>query len=79
MIFTLLGCPTLVLERKSDKLESKGRKMYIYVGYPKGIPEDYFSIHKDNKVVVKSNTKFLDNDYVNNLKTKRRIVLKEKC
>ena len=56
-----------MLERKSDKLESKGRKMYIYVGYPKGIPEDYFSSHKDNKVVVKSNTKFLDNDYVNSL------------
>ena len=26
-----------------------------------------------------TNTKFLDDDYVNNLKAKRRIVLVEKC
>ena len=41
-----------MLERKFDKLESKGRKVYVYVGYSKGIVEDYFSSHKDYKVFV---------------------------
>ena len=27
--------------------------MCVYVGYPKGIAEDYFSSHKDDKVFVK--------------------------
>ena len=51
--FYFWRCLALVPERKSDKLESKGRKMCVYVGYQKGIVEDYFSSHKDNKVFVK--------------------------
>ena len=51
--FHFWRCLALVLERKYDKLESKGRKMCVYVGYPNGIAEDYFSSHKDNKVFVK--------------------------
>ena len=51
--FHFWRCPALVLERKSDKLESKDWKMCVYVGYPKGIAEDYFSSYKDNKVFVK--------------------------
>ena len=42
-----------MLERKSYKLESKGRKMCVNVGYPKGTAEDYFTSHKDDKVFVK--------------------------
>ena len=34
-------------------MESKGRKMCVNVGYPKGTAEDYFSSHKDDKVFVK--------------------------
>jgi len=41
-----------VLKNNFDKLKSKGRKMCVYVGYTKGIAEDYFSSHKDNKVSV---------------------------
>ena len=41
-----------MLERKFDKLEPKCRKMCVYVGYSKGILEDYFSSDKDNKVFV---------------------------
>ena len=55
--FHFWRCLALVLERKSDKLESKGRKMFIYVGYPKGIAVDYFSSHKDDKVFVKYKNK----------------------
>ena len=37
-----------MLERKSDKLKSKDRKMCVYVGYPKEIVEDYFGNHKED-------------------------------
>ena len=46
-------CPAHVLERKSDKLKSKDRKMWVHVGYPKGIAEDYFGSHKEDKMFVK--------------------------
>ena len=55
--FHFWRCPTLVLESKSEKLKSKGRKMCVYVGYPKGIAEDYFSSHKDDEVFVKHKCK----------------------
>ena len=57
-----------MLERKSNKLKSKGRKMCVYDGYPKGIAEDFFGSHKEYKMFVKYNYKVLDDDYVNNLK-----------
>ena len=42
-----------MLERKFDKLEPKSRKMCVCVRCPKGIAEDCFSSHKDNKVFIK--------------------------
>ena len=57
-----------MLEGKFNKLKSKGRKMCVYDGYPKGIAEDCFGSHKEDKMFVKYNYKVLDDDYVNNLK-----------
>ena len=34
-------------------MKSKGRKMYVYVGYPKGIAKDCFGSHKEDKMFVK--------------------------
>ena len=34
-------------------MKSKGRKMCVYDGYPKGIVEDCFGSHKKDKVFVK--------------------------
>ena len=48
-----------MLERKSNKLKSKGRKMCVYDGYPKGIAKDYFGSHKDYKMFVKYKYKAL--------------------
>ena len=54
--------------------------MRVYDGYPKGIAEDCFGSHKEDKMFVKVqiqssykmfvkyNYKVLDDDYVNNLK-----------
>ena len=76
---TFWRCLALVIERKSDKLKSKVEKMCVYVGYSKGIAENYFVSHKEDKLFVKYKYKFLDYDYVNNLKAKHRIVVEEKC
>ena len=42
--------------------------MCVYDGYPKGIAEDCFGSHKEDKMFVKYKYKVLDDDYVNNLK-----------
>ena len=39
--------------------------MVFFVGYPKGTVESLFYSHKDNKVFVSTNAKFLENDYMN--------------
>ena len=57
-----------MLERKFDKLKSKGIKMCVYDEYPKGFAEDFFGRHKEDKMFVKYKYKVLDDDYVNNLK-----------
>ena len=41
--------------------------MCVYVGYPKGIAEDCFGSHKEDKMFIKYKYKVLDDDYVNNL------------
>ena len=53
--------------------------MCVYDGYPKRIAKDFFGSHKEDKMFVKYKYKVLDDDYVNNLKAKRIIVLEEKC
>ena len=68
------GCPTHVLKGKSDKLQSK-TKIVFFVGYPKGTFRGLFYSHKDNKVFVSTNAKFLENDYMNNYTPRSRVAL----
>ena len=70
------GCPTHVLKGKSDKLQSK-IEVVFFVGYPKGTVGSLFYSHKDNKVFVSTNAKFLENDYMNDYTPKSRVVLAE--
>ena len=56
------GCPTHVLKGKSNKLQFK-TEVVFFVGYPKGTFGGLFFSHKDNKVFVSINAKFLENDY----------------
>ena len=51
--------------------------MVFFVGYPKGIVGGLFYSHKDNKVFVSTNAKFLENDYMNNYTPRSRVVLAE--
>ena len=51
--------------------------MVFFVGYPKGTVGGLFYSHKDNKVFVSTNAKFLENDYMNNYTPRSRVVLAE--
>ena len=51
--------------------------MVFFVAYPKGIVGGLFYSHKDNKVFVNTNAKFLENDYMNNYTPKSKVVLTE--
>ena len=70
------GCSAYVLKGKSDKLQSK-IKVVFFVGYPKGTVGGLFYSHKDNKVFVSTNAKFLENDYMNEYTPRSRVVLAE--
>ena len=65
-----------MLKGKSDKLQSKIGVIF-FVGYQKGIVGGLFYSHKDNKVFVSTNAKFLENDYMNDFTPKSRVVLAE--
>ena len=70
------GCPAHMLKGNSDKLQSK-TEVVFYVGYPKGTAGGLFYSHKDNKVFISTNAKFLENDYMNNYTPRSRVVLAE--
>ena len=70
------GCPAHVLKGKSDKLQSK-TEVVFFVGHPKGTVGGLFYSHKDNKVFVSTNAKFLKNDYMNDYTPRSRVVLAE--
>ena len=57
------GCPAHVLKGKPDKLEPKS-EVCLLIGYPKETRGYLFYSHKDNKVFVSINAKFLENDYM---------------
>ena len=65
-----------MLKGKFDKLQSK-IEVVFFVGYPKGTVGGLLYSHKDNKVFVGINAKFLENDYMNDYTPKSRVVLAE--
>ena len=70
------GCPAHVLKGKYNKLQSK-IEVVFFVRYPKGIVGGLFYSHKDNKVFVSINTKFLENDYMNDYTPRSKVVFAE--
>jgi hypothetical protein len=65
-----------VLKGKTNKLESK-TEVCLFVGYPKGTKGFLFYSPKDKKVFATTNARFLEEDYVNNFKSKSTAILKE--
>ncbi|MBY3556093.1 hypothetical protein HGI15_22425, partial [Modestobacter lapidis] len=68
--------PAHVLKGKTDKLESR-TEVCLFVGYPRGTKGGLFYSPKDQKVIVSTNARFLEEDYVMNHKPRSRIVLEE--
>jgi hypothetical protein len=68
--------PAHVLKGKYDKLEPK-IEVCLFVGYFKGTRGGLFYSVKDRKVFVGTNAIFLEDDYVNNLKSKSKVTLEE--
>lgn len=70
------GCLALVLKTMSDKLEPKIEVCFC-IEYQKGTKVLLFYNLKDRKVFVSTNVRFLEDDYVNEFKSKSRVVLEE--
>ena len=70
------GCLAHVLKGKSDKLEAK-IEVCMFLGYSKETKGYLFYNHRDNKVFVSTNAKFLEDNYVNNFNPRSKVVLVE--
>ena len=65
-----------MLKGKSNKLEAK-TEVCMFLGYSKETKDYLFYNHKDKKVFISTNTKFLEDDYVNNFSPRSKVVLAE--
>ena len=70
------GAPTHVLRKEPHKLESR-TEVCLFIGYPKGTRGGLFYSSSEKKVIVSTNAKFLEEDYVNNFKPKSKVILEE--
>ncbi|XP_019264830.1 PREDICTED: uncharacterized protein LOC109242425 [Nicotiana attenuata] len=69
-------CPAHVLKGKADKLESR-IEVCIFIGYPKGTKGSLFYCPKEKKVIVTTNARFLEEDYLMNHIPRSELVLQE--
>ncbi|KAL8488182.1 hypothetical protein ACS0TY_024461 [Phlomoides rotata] len=70
------GCPAYVLDKEADKLEPHS-ELRLFVGYPKGTKGGIFYSPKDQRIVVSTYSRFLEEDYMSNRKLKSEITLDE--
>ena len=70
------GCPAHVLRQKTSKLASR-TELCIFVGYPKGTKGYIFYSPTDQKTFVSTNARFLEEDYIRNMKPRSRLILEE--
>ena len=49
----------------------------LFIRYPKGTSSGLFYSSLEKKVIVSTNTKFFEEDYVNNFKPKSKVILEE--
>ena len=74
--FWIWGYPAHVLRPKSTKLESRS-ELCLFVGYPKGTKGYLFYSPSDDKTFVSTNARFLEEDYMKNMKPRSRLILEE--
>ena len=70
------GASTHILRKEPYKLESR-TEVCLFIGYPKGTRGGLFYSFSEKKIIVSTNLKFLEEDYVNNFKPKSKVILEE--
>ncbi|KAL8529491.1 hypothetical protein ACS0TY_006790 [Phlomoides rotata] len=70
------GCPTYVLDKEANKLEPHP-ELRLFVGYSKGTKRGLFYSPKDQRIVVNTHSRFLEDDYMSNRKPKSETTLDE--
>ena len=70
------GAPAHVLRKEPHKLESR-TEVCLFIGYPKGTRCGLFYSSSENKVIVSTNAKFFEEDYINNFKPKSKVILEK--
>ena len=68
------GSLAYVLNRDSSKLEARSN-VCLFVGYPKGTKGYMFYDPQEQKVIVSTNARFLEEDYMMNNKPKSKTIL----
>ena len=63
------GSPAYVLNRDPSKLGAR-LNVFFFVGYPKGTKGYMFYDPQEQKVIVSTNARFLEEDYMMNNKAK---------
>ena len=70
------GCPAHVLNKNATKLESR-TEVRLFVGYPMGTKGYSFYSPMDRDIIVSTNARFLEEDYIMNHKPMSSVVLEE--
>ncbi|KAH6777751.1 cyclopropyl isomerase [Perilla frutescens var. frutescens] len=70
------GSPAHVLDKEADKLAPR-TNVRLFIGYPRGTKGGLFYSPKDQKIIVSTNARFLEEDYVINHKPMSHIILEE--
>ena len=70
------GAPAHVLRKEPHKLESR-TEVCLFIRYPKGTRGGLFYSSSKKKVIVSTNAKFFEEDYVNNFKPNSKVILEE--
>ncbi|KAL5573866.1 hypothetical protein UlMin_023463 [Ulmus minor] len=65
-----------VLDKESAKLDSRS-EVCMFVGYPRETKGGYFYSPKENKVFVSTNVTFLEESYVQDFKSRTKIMLED--
>ena len=70
------GSPAHVLKGNAGKLEPR-TKVCLFVGYPRGTKGGLFYSSKDQMIIVSTNARYLEEDYMMDHKPKSRAVIEE--
>ena len=69
-----MGSPTHVLRRDPSKLEARS-EVGLFVGYPRGTKGYLFYDPKEQRVLVSTNARFLEQDYMLDNKPRSKVIL----